>query len=194
MSEMGSYAVEAKKGFQTKGGNDKPKREFINKKNVACDYCKKKGHSMEFCFKLDRVPDLVKELNDKKFDVHVNCIQEGSTSKVTQEETNPLDTLRVDVQMMRNEMWSVMGKLTKSRIAFNDALIEYLGHLSSNIFSSNNKFSWLIGSGVSYHVATDRELFDSIEPLNVKPSLYLPDGYIRRLEFSGSMHILITLF
>ncbi|XP_051150303.1 uncharacterized protein LOC127264801 [Andrographis paniculata] len=65
-AEHNAFLVENKK-MQNKRFIDK-KRLQIEKKNSICEYCKKKGHTKETCFKLNGIPPWYKEMVDKRND------------------------------------------------------------------------------------------------------------------------------
>ncbi|KAL0444640.1 UNVERIFIED_CONTAM: Retrovirus-related Pol polyprotein from transposon RE2 [Sesamum latifolium] len=69
-----------------KKGGAKPVQErkaFVDKRNLMCTHCHKKGHTRDTCFQLHGVPDWYKTLDDKKkkgksFAANIDITNEGS--------------------------------------------------------------------------------------------------------------------
>lgn len=48
------------------------KRKFpVDKKNITCEHCKRKGHTKDTCFKTHNVPEWFKDLSDKRSNQNV---------------------------------------------------------------------------------------------------------------------------
>lgn len=63
--ELCVFQIEGKKKNIAKKNNDKRKGN-VDKRNWICEYCKKKWHEKDICFKLNGTPHWYKEMLKKK--------------------------------------------------------------------------------------------------------------------------------
>lgn len=55
-SDLAAYNVDSRRTVNTRKSIDKGKFT-VDKRNLVCDYCKRKGHSKESCLKLHGVSE-----------------------------------------------------------------------------------------------------------------------------------------
>lgn len=78
---------------------------------------------------------------------------------------------------------------TASPIIYNNAMVEYSGNSTKHHNSFDSLCFWLIDSGASCHVYTNKSLFSSKSPIQLKPMICLPNGTTCHPEFSGTIQI-----
>lgn len=122
-------------GKQTRRSTDKKRVTPADKRNWTCTYCKKKGHSKETCFKLHGTPNWYKEMLQKKGVMASNVVE------VSADEEEITDACP---------------------ITYSNAVLEYAGNVSTN-FHNFNRTSWLIDSGASSHICSNKDLFTSLK-------------------------------
>lgn len=91
--------------------------------------------------------------------------------------------------IIREEMQKLMSQPQDNPSAFSNAV---LLNYSGNTFYSYVKIgsnNWLIDSGASCHIEVAKNLFSSLEPLIVKPNIFLLNGSIFTPSHTVTIHI-----
>ncbi|KAL0322510.1 UNVERIFIED_CONTAM: Retrovirus-related Pol polyprotein from transposon TNT 1-94 [Sesamum angustifolium] len=180
------YAVEEQRAIQTdleansshlalnadgKPGNKfvQQKKLFIDKKNLVCTNCHKKGHARDTCFRLHGVPDWYKSLGDrnkkgKAFTATVDAHNEELTKNSSQ-----------NVVEIVAEVMKMMQKTTMP----SDPLTNY-----ANYAQFDGEFA-----GATNHVCGNIALFNSYAEPTHSHYVHLPDGSKGHASAEAIKHI-----
>lgn len=161
------------------------RKKSVDKRNLVCEHCKKRGHIKDSCFKLHGIPNWFKELEEKR-----NGNTVANVGDETEDGQKAQSTSVVDLRtLIREEMQKLMSQPPENPIAFSNAVPYHYSSNSSPHLMSVDRNNWLIDSGASCHIGTARHLFSSLTPLSVKPNKLLPDGSICTPSHAGTMNI-----
>ncbi|KAL0300228.1 UNVERIFIED_CONTAM: hypothetical protein Sangu_3132800 [Sesamum angustifolium] len=152
------------------GGNKfvQQKKLFIDKKNLVCTNCHKKGHARDTCFRLHGVPDWYKSLGDK------NKKGKAFTATVDVHNEELTKNSSYNVVEIVAEVMKMMQKTTMP----SDPLTNY-----ANYAQFDGEFA-----GATNHVCGNIALFNSYAEPTHSHYVHLPDGSkrTRKLEITWS--------
>ncbi|XP_051119610.1 uncharacterized protein LOC127243567 [Andrographis paniculata] len=120
-------ATEVKKTTLNKRFGDK-KRQVQDKRNVTCEYCKRRGHTKDTCFKLHGVPSWYKEMQEQRSNM-VNATTEAKSS--TTEAVTGNDHAGNIGALVRSELQKLLGKTPDTHVEFTNLAIEFAGLLTT---------------------------------------------------------------
>lgn len=168
-------------------------KKKIEKKNLICEFCKKRGHRKDTCFKIHGTPDWFKEMIGKKPIMKANNAVIGNSSKPGTETKNegvvPSEDLNIK-DLIRAEVQRMMHTAQETPVDFSNMLIDYAGNLSTCKNDKPDDSSiWILDSGASCHIGTQKNLFSNLTPIKNKPLVYLPDGSTCSPKFTGSVQL-----
>ncbi|KAL0353032.1 UNVERIFIED_CONTAM: Retrovirus-related Pol polyprotein from transposon RE2 [Sesamum angustifolium] len=184
------YAVEEQRAIQTdleansshlayqlalnadrKPGNKfvQQKKLFIDKKNLVCTNCHKKGHARDTCFRLHGVPDWYKSLGDRN--------KKGKAFTATVDAHNEKLTKNSSQNVVVEIVAEVMKMMQKTTMP-SDPLTNY-----ANYAQFDGDFA-----GATNHVCGNIALFNSYAEPTHSHYVHLPDGSkrTRKLEITWS--------
>ncbi|XP_074376643.1 uncharacterized protein LOC141718163 [Apium graveolens] len=192
-------------------------RSFQNKKDfkrskldLTCDHYKKKGHTVDQCFKLTGVPEWYMNLKGKNFGVSTKFAANiADTSGLLR--ASPLDissgsnispaAQSMDPQLVSHvykEIMKMMQQNAGLSISEHDSSsVNFAGIVSTSTISCSANFaSWIIDTGASDHMVFSLSLFDDLQILQEPIKIALPDGSCKLVSQSGTIslfpHIRLT--
>ncbi|XP_074373787.1 uncharacterized protein LOC141714151 [Apium graveolens] len=137
-----------------------PKKAFKKSKlDLMCDHCKRKGHSLDQCFKLVGVPDWYVNLKGKTFAPSYKFV--ANFTEISNDTSGILGASPLD---MPSGSSGVTGSM--------DSIIS-----TSNVQSVlPNSALWIIDTGASDHMVFSKSLFVELHNLDTPITIALPDG------------------
>lgn len=169
--ELSVCNLDSKKYEQTKKATDK-KRFQIDKKNMVCDFCKRKGHGRDMCSKLHGVPNWYKDLTNKRSAVALNAAGAHNTKKDPPQGPNELDLKAI----MQAEVKKFLKEEQETPLSMSSCVFDYAGNTQQAVVGNTGASLWLLDSGASCHIATHKHVFSTFKPLSSTLKVYLPDG------------------
>ncbi|KAL0412552.1 UNVERIFIED_CONTAM: Retrovirus-related Pol polyprotein from transposon RE2 [Sesamum radiatum] len=163
------------------------KKPFVDKRNLVCTHCHKKGHARETCFQVHGVPDWYKTLGDKRkkgkpFAANFEIREEGSAKTSSQ-----------NITEIVAEVLKVMQKNTVAT----DPLTSYANYAQfDEEFAGNtviptgiNENCWIIDTEATNHVCSNIDLFQTHAKLSSPHYIHLPDGSKRLVQYTGIVNL-----
>ncbi|XP_060202939.1 uncharacterized protein LOC132631378 [Lycium barbarum] len=189
-----------------------------SKASLICRYCKKPGHLIEQCYKLYGYPAHYK-LKGKKtaatatgdfstfrvppqgfHAVPQNCaVPEGQKSipGLTKEQISQLISLFQSNQLSStSESATVMGSANFAGSTFSFDTFSMPGYNSDShacLLSGVSKNVWIIDSGATDHITSDKTILSNLTPLPVPYLVTLPNGYKAKVNSIGFVTIFPSL-
>ena len=167
-----------------------------SKKSLICIHYKKTGHTKSNCYRIIGFPASFKFTKNKKDDPKSsvqNVISTSTSPSITMEQYGHL------VQLLNNQNMnssSSINHISSSVIngAMNDEGNPFsYHHFVANVYKSSSllhtSFSWIIDSGATDHICSNRDLFLSFTSLNQPHFIGLPDGHHATVSFIGDIQL-----
>ncbi|XP_019251346.1 PREDICTED: uncharacterized protein LOC109230286 [Nicotiana attenuata] len=178
---------------------DNPQRQYIQKVNfdsttqrvvsdqnraLLCKYCKKNGHTIDKCYKLNGFPQNFKFTKGRKFGTTANA--ESSTSGNSESAPTFVSTGQdanlVDSSPQPNFVGSAnFAGSIPTLPGFNGVVY------SSCMLTGAARSIWIVDSGATDHMTSDKDLLFDISPLSVPYLITLPNGYKVKVTCTGSL-------
>ncbi|KAF7835631.1 Integrase, catalytic core [Senna tora] len=173
----------------------KPNSSFakkdVKKEDRYCNHCNKAGHVDDACFKKHGYPEWFKEyknqIGKKSQSVSNNVTQDGNGSQASK----GFD-MNVFTEMIQKELQKYMkNKRAKDEKSVNTTCFaDFAGNVhesySSSAFKNGN---WIIDSGASSHISGDLSLFTTLNNVNNRNTVLLPDGSEKEVKYVGEVKI-----
>ncbi|OIT32391.1 hypothetical protein A4A49_62029, partial [Nicotiana attenuata] len=170
-------------------------------------YCKKNGHLIEKCYKLHGYPQNFKFGNrNARARVAAN-VYSNPESKVDNFSENPTPSTTITADQYK-QLMNILQQVQVADEGLNQypsASANFAGilacfcHMScgtcSCLKSHLNPGSWIIDSGATDHMTSDKNLLTNITDLPIPILVTLPNGYKVKVASTGTVHInsLVTL-
>nr|XP_016481327.1 PREDICTED: uncharacterized protein LOC107802359 [Nicotiana tabacum] len=175
-----------------------PRVNFEPSKSLICKYCKKSGHSIEKCYKLhDFSPNFKFKKNDAPRRASANVVIESSSVFSVHSSPSPSTVFSNDasdqhsgVPGLTKEQYSqLMLLLQQSHVSPNPshslmASAHFAGRIATHnvllkpaLFSQVDSSAWILDSGASDHMTSQKSLLFNLEPLTILCLVSLPNGY-----------------
>lgn len=169
-------------------------KKKLDKKNLICEFCKKRGYGKDTCFKLHGTPDWFKEMTEKKTILKSNNVVHGGGISKEESHTGTVKDIslaNMEIKdLIRCEVQKLIHSAPESPIAFSNMVFDYAGNsLSCHTEHNNINSTWILDNGASCHIGTQRDLFSNLSPVTHNLHVYLPDGSSCSPMFSGSVKI-----
>ncbi|XP_019255114.1 PREDICTED: uncharacterized protein LOC109233701 [Nicotiana attenuata] len=171
---------------------------------LSCKYCKKPGHTIEKCYKLHGFPSNFKFTKGKKFSTTASA--EGKTSEPSamysptdQSSLIPGLTKEQCSQLMQLLSQSILGESGSQPVLMGSA--NFAGSTSSLPVCLNGSSTvrmltsvagrvWIVDSGATDYMTSNKDLLFNITPLPVPYLVSLPNGYKVKVTCTGSLTML----
>ncbi|KAK9125652.1 hypothetical protein Scep_014498 [Stephania cephalantha] len=177
-------------------------KKFINKDELYCNHCKMKRHTKENCFKLHGYPEW--------FTKQKNAVEKKPVMEQHYNVANMLETpLDFDVEnsqkygdfhtnmavMIQQGIEKFMkGKYIAGSEGNNHVNTTHFGDFAGSLFHSTfcahasvRHGDWIIDTGASNHICSDRYLFHFSKPPIHSTPAYLPDGTVKLVDAIGDI-------
>ena len=158
--------------------------------NVQCNYCKKLGHTIEKCFKLQRVRSQSNQ--DKR--VAVTVQQSHSTSNFENAASN--QTLGHHT-LTAEQYEQVLALLTKQNMEVTTNIpSQHSGFLAGKAFyllSTKPELSWVVDSGASDHITPHLHLFKCYTQMTQRCFITMPNGKKVQIKHIGIVELSTNL-
>ncbi|KAK9682509.1 hypothetical protein RND81_10G079000 [Saponaria officinalis] len=143
--------------------------------DIVCNYCKKPGHKIEQCYKLQN--------RNRKFAAHVQSIDSDGI----------LGKFDASQSVSENNNTSQFNNVEEEHLVdpYIPSSVNFAANssCSTSINSSLMHNCWILDSGTTHQICYRKSLFTDLIPL-VKPySISLPNGQIVVINFVGSVFI-----
>lgn len=178
------------------------KRNRYDKFDRKCTLCQETGHLRENCFKIVGYPEwwkgpkvqgnnkMMANVQDMGGEFNTPFDDEGSTEG---NQGNQPDKALINV-VVHEVMRAIKGKAPMDEGTSNNQVnsISFAGNLSSKVdvfsgFASNS--TWIVDSGATDHVASDKSLFTELRFLNKPIRIGLLDGSTQMVEQHGEVKL-----
>lgn len=125
------------------------KKIQLKKKNIVCDYCKKKGHGNETYFKLHGVPDWYKEMPGRKVSFATNSAVDMSTGGTSRSGSQMAP--KIDIKaLIKDEVKKLMASTPQDTpISYGNVVFEYTSNTTHKPGVNMHDRTWLLDSGAS---------------------------------------------
>lgn len=162
-----------------------------------CNYCKKTGHTIDQCYKIHGFPDDFKFTKPKRYQkgpVAGNVFSTGEASQQGNSDHAALNSLSPENV---SQLLGLLQKMNQKDQAESSANM-----ISSGITKSLeshacllkiDKCSWILDSGASEHITTDRSFFTNINPFTEPITVTLPNSHKVRVTHTGSVQLFSDL-
>ncbi|KAL2230672.1 UNVERIFIED_CONTAM: Retrovirus-related Pol polyprotein from transposon RE1 [Sesamum indicum] len=165
------------------------KKAPIDKKQLLCEHCKKRGHLKEGCFELIGFPDWYKGITDRGKTGSKQLNFRSMNAGAEQEANNLLTTPSTEedkkfTEIVKREVLKIMLDHNNNHISFNFSDLQ--GYAGTIPITTD---VWIIGSGASAHMCASIENFKTFHSLNSDISVKLPNGSSQQVKFVGEVHI-----
>ncbi|OIT01979.1 hypothetical protein A4A49_56533, partial [Nicotiana attenuata] len=176
---------------------------------LFCKYRKNNGHTIEKCFKLHGYPQNSKPVSrNMRVDANVcsssdgkldYCSQNSNSNAptpqaITMEQYNQLMNILQNVQVMENaQSQSVPAPANFSGIS---ACSIHTGCKCTYLASIQNSDTWILDSGATDHMTSNKSLLSNIVSLPIPYLITLPNGYKVKVSYYGYvvLNSIITLY
>ncbi|KAI3515606.1 hypothetical protein L1887_14507 [Cichorium endivia] len=177
-----------------------------SKKSLTCNHCKKPGHIKSQCYRLHGFPADFKFTKIKREDQKSTLQNAISTPTVTSNPHNGISQEQYQslMQLLNQSGLSATGA-SCSNVTIVDGAMDKEGKkfsfksFVSNVYKSSSvleeRFSWIVDSGASDHMCSNKSFFTSLIKLNQPHWIGFPDGHNTTVSFYGDvqLHDLVTL-
>ncbi|KAL0451427.1 UNVERIFIED_CONTAM: Retrovirus-related Pol polyprotein from transposon RE2 [Sesamum latifolium] len=174
---------------ENKRGTDRAvqqKRSFVDKRNLHCTHCHKKGHARESCFQLHGVPEWYKTLGDKK--KKERSFAANVESKDAGEKTPSHNVADIVAEVLK--------AMNKDNVP-SDPLTNFANYAQFDHKFAGNTITpsdigancWIVDSGASNHVYGNINLFHSYTKSTNHHFIHLPDGSKKLVQYVGTMNL-----
>ncbi|KAK9733973.1 hypothetical protein RND81_04G104900 [Saponaria officinalis] len=176
------------------------KKPRHDRSTYFCDFCKKSGHTKEFCYKL-------RDLNTKshasrstsstpKFAAHVEEISPFEDDTPC-EAVQTVPPQSVDAMINPKFVQAVAQEMCKVFSANPPDFTKFAGislaSSAASTFRDSSAHDWIIDSGASDHMTFDFGDFYAFRPLTKPIVVSLPDGKIKYVQYTGEVHLTTDL-
>ncbi|XP_009629312.1 uncharacterized protein [Nicotiana tomentosiformis] len=171
---------------------------------LSCKYCKKPGHTIEKCYKLHGFPPNFKFTKEKRSGTAASAEGQISESSALYSPTDqsfliPGLTKEQYSQLMQLLNQSTLGDSMTQHILMGSA--NFAGSTSSlplclngsstvRMLTSIGRRVWIVDSGATDHMTSNKDLLFNITPLPVPYLVSLPNGYKVKVTCIGSLTLL----
>ncbi|KAL2240231.1 UNVERIFIED_CONTAM: Retrovirus-related Pol polyprotein from transposon RE2 [Sesamum indicum] len=192
-TELESEGVMAVQATESKRqGNSRTnlkKGQVTDKKQLQCDYCKKKGHLKEGCFELVGYPDWYKNMMDQRKAGNKPTYSRVTDTRMNQQANNMQTSLNNEPdanlsRLIRKEMLRIMQDQSSTQMS--SSISEFQGYAGKNSITSQ---AWIVDSGASAHTCTSMSNLENLHELNSKVYVKLPDATSQHVKISREVHI-----
>lgn len=158
-----------------------------------CDHCKYTGHTKDTCFKLIGYPDWFRDLKDQRKKTggksHANVAVDEKKEPSVKNQVEWKDAV---VEVVQEELQKLMrGKGIESNGVINYAqVLDYAGINSDFVMNSVDSLgcgTWIVDTGASNHMCSDRSLFLSLKPAHKITQVLLSDGSAKQVRTLGDI-------
>ncbi|KAK9672433.1 hypothetical protein RND81_12G100400 [Saponaria officinalis] len=153
------------------------------RRDISCNYCKKPGHTIDRCYKLqyNRSRKFANNAQTDgilgSYDHHVGAVDRNMSSSTPDITPDMLEQLR---NILQNQSQS-------SQILPSAA--NFAGNIFLSLGSSASINFWILDSGASDHMCADKKLFSNMQPILKPYNVSLPNGESVRITQMGSVPV-----
>ncbi|KAL4363042.1 hypothetical protein GQ457_04G026360 [Hibiscus cannabinus] len=172
------------------------KASYPSKKSrPQCNYCGLLGHTKDKCYKLHGYPPGYKTRNTQNTAVANAVLHDDQVFKAPSESLG--DTLTTHqcqqlIAMLTSQLHTAASTSdvpsTSINLAIQGKILSYINSLGF----LNDHASWIIDSGASGHVCYNKDLFDSLDPIE-GGTILLPDQSVVPVSYSGTVRLSSSL-
>ncbi|KAF7838378.1 uncharacterized protein G2W53_006860 [Senna tora] len=159
------------------------------KNSKFCDHCNLTGHTRDTCFKIVGFPEWYKELKEQrkkagKKNVAASVIADTPIEPAKEKEnidfSGVLTALQEIAKMVKNKANEQVNFANFGKFA---------GKITTSTSVKMDKRSWIIDTGASSHMCSNKDLMIELRTLNNKIPVHLPDGTKKSVEMIGNVII-----
>ncbi|KAF7835734.1 uncharacterized protein G2W53_010593 [Senna tora] len=191
-STEGASAMMARSG-QSKNEGVNSKKKDSSKKDKFCDHCNMNGHTRDTCFKIHGYPEWFKELREKrggKKQVTKMAKDTGATEIPTGQETDSAvkgDLANVVSYLLKEarRLGKTKGPASKDEQVNFANLYDFAGTSGTQNSPNNASTHWVLDTGATTHMCSNKSLMHDIKPINYHKSVYLPDKSAKTIHCTG---------
>ena len=173
-----------------------------HKKSVVCTNCKKLGHSKAQCYRIIGFPQNFKFTKTKKEEpkINANVVSTVKDYGITEEQYQNLLQMFIATNFSSSSSSNVQANSAAKLQSMDDEGNPFsFKHFAMNVYESSHLlqpyYSWIIDSGATDHMCSNRSLFLTFHKLHQSQLIGLPDGHDTSVDFYGDirLHDSITL-
>ncbi|XP_075088367.1 uncharacterized protein LOC142170370 [Nicotiana tabacum] len=177
-----------------------------SKSGLFCKYCKKSGHLIDKCYKLNGFPQSFKFTKSRKTAANVvesdlsypQNVSINSVSNPTQNQVDQGSVVHGLTQQQYAQLISLLQQThtsnsgpplsTLSSTNFAGTLLpkNVVYSFNSSLLSKLDSLTWIVYSGASDHMTSNKEYLINITPLPIPFLVSLPNGYKAKVTCKGS--------
>ncbi|KAL2230856.1 UNVERIFIED_CONTAM: hypothetical protein Sindi_1680000 [Sesamum indicum] len=180
---MAAQVFEPRKQTNAKGNFKKWGQ--VDKRQLQCDYYKKRGHLKEGFFELIGYPDWFKAMSEQK-KTTTSTLMNRAMNAGTEQDIHNLQTSYNDTDRRISELVKVVKAMqdqTGNHISANFSDFQgYAGTISTIDM-------WIIDSGASAHMCASLAAFKKFYNLDNEVFVKLPNGSSHQVTISGEVHL-----
>ncbi|XP_019262147.1 PREDICTED: uncharacterized protein LOC109239985 [Nicotiana attenuata] len=177
-----------------------------SKSGLFCKNCKKLGHLIDKCYKLNGFPQSFKFTKSRKTAANVvesdfSSPQNVFTNSVSNPTQNQVDQGSVVHGLSQQQYAQLISLLQQTHTTYSGPPLNTLSSasfagtllpknvvysFSSSLLSKSDSSTWIVDSGASDHMTSNKEYLINITPLPIHFLVSLPNGYKVKVTCTGS--------